>query len=79
MKRANKETQVFTCWNDSGIYQFQHIKEQAGQAKLQQEKTMEKEEAKQESSIKKSQPETLIYSGVVVLLVITYLVYKRFF
>ncbi|MEQ7800928.1 hypothetical protein ABDJ41_14080 [Pedobacter sp. ASV1-7] len=40
LKSSGKETRVFTYWNDSGFYQYQHIKEQLDQAKSDQLKTI---------------------------------------
>ncbi|WP_316815857.1 hypothetical protein [Pedobacter nyackensis] len=67
LKNVNKETQVFTYWNDSGFYQFQQIKEQIDQAQLTALKTEEKQEAKQRSTTKQTKPaNTWVY--LVVLL-----------
>jgi Na+-transporting NADH:ubiquinone oxidoreductase subunit NqrC len=68
LKSANKETQVFTYWNDSGFYQFQNIKEQINQAKSGQFKTQEKQKVEQETTVKKSEPVKMwIYAGAVAI------------
>lgn len=58
LSRAGKETQIFTYWNDSGIYQYQHIKEQVDQAKSVQLKLGETEQETITQHIKKKEPIT---------------------
>lgn len=80
LKRADKETQIFTYWNDSGFYQFQHIKEQVDQSKLDKIKTEEKKEARQTAVIRKMEPG--VFLGVLVVLLVlgaVFLVYKWFY
>ncbi|TCC99434.1 hypothetical protein FBD94_05050 [Pedobacter hiemivivus] len=55
-KTANKETQIFTYWNDSGFYQIQNIREQVNVAKTDKLKAEEKQLAKQETIVKKTEP-----------------------
>lgn len=78
LKRADKETQVFTYWSDSGFYQFQNIKEQIDQAKLKQGRAMEKQESKQETSVKKKEPVKIwAYTALIVILCLIFLIYKK--
>lgn len=56
LKTAGKETQIFTYWNDSGFYQYQHIKEQVDQAGLNQMKSEDQQRVKETVAIKKYSP-----------------------
>lgn len=67
LKTADKETQIFTYWNDSGFYQFQQIKEQIDQAELSKLKKENKEETQQKVTMKTTEPLN-IWIYVVVLL-----------
>ncbi|MNL03486.1 hypothetical protein D3C87_1240250 [compost metagenome] len=68
LKSANKETQVFTYWDDSSFYQLQNIKEHIDLAKSGQLKTQEKQKIEQETLIRKSEPAKLwIYAGALVI------------
>jgi len=79
-KTANKETQIFTYWSDSGFYQVQNIKEQIDMAKTDRLKTEEKQEAKQETIVKKTEPLRFwVYGLVGISAVVCYWVYRRFF
>ncbi|MNL68475.1 hypothetical protein D3C87_1932000 [compost metagenome] len=79
MKRANKETQVFTWWNDSGFYQFENIKEHIDEAKASKLAVQQKQEVKQQSSFKISRPvKSWIYAGFAVMVVGCVLVYRRY-
>ncbi|TKC62498.1 hypothetical protein FBD94_09795 [Pedobacter hiemivivus] len=79
-KTANKETQIFTYWNDSGFYQVQNIRERIDLAKTDRLKTEEKQVAKQETIVKKTEPiQTWIYGLVCISVVVCYLVFRRFF
>jgi hypothetical protein len=55
-KTANKETQIITYWTDSGFYQIQNIREQVDVAKSAKLKGEEKQMAKQETILKKTEP-----------------------
>jgi hypothetical protein len=77
LKSGDKETRVFTYWNDSGFYQFQHIKERIDQAKLDKVATAESEQSKSAVVLKKADPIIKpIYIGLAVLLVVCFLLYK---
>lgn len=67
LKRVDKETQIFTYWNDSGAYQVQYIKEQIDQAKSGKVTAIAKDEEKRTIAIKKATP-TFIW-GLIGLLV----------
>ncbi|MNL10504.1 hypothetical protein D3C87_1313060 [compost metagenome] len=78
LKRADKETQVFTYWNDSGFYQFQNIREQIDQVKLKQGKALEKQQSKQEISVKKKEPVKIwVYTALTVILCLILVVYMK--
>ncbi|MNK43394.1 hypothetical protein D3C87_620970 [compost metagenome] len=79
-KTANKETQIFTYWNDTGFYQVQNIREQVDMAKTDRLKTEERQEAKQETIVKKTEPLKMwVYGLVCMSAVVCYWVYRRFF
>jgi hypothetical protein len=78
LKTVGKETQIFTYWNDSGVYQYQHIKEQVDQAKLNKVKTEEKQQAKQTVTTKKTEPLKIwIYIAVGVGVVVCFLILRK--
>ena len=69
-KTANKETQIFTYWNDSGFYQIQNIREQVNVAKTDNLKAEEKQLAKQETVVKKTEPlKNWIYMAILIVVV----------
>ncbi|WP_316814477.1 hypothetical protein [Pedobacter nyackensis] len=77
LKNVDKETQVFTYWNDSGFYQYQHIKEHIDQTKLRKVKVEEKQQAKHSSTIKKTeQVATWIYAAMLVALLVGYCFFR---
>ena len=79
LKKAEKETQIFTYWNDSGFYQVQYIKEQIDEAKSAKLIEEDKQEAKQASSTKKMEPvATWIYLVILLVLLACYMIFKRF-
>lgn len=78
LKNANKETQVFTYWNDSGFYQYQHIKEQTDLAKSGRLKASAKVSEQTKVATKQTEPPKLwIYMVLAVIMVRCYLGYKR--
>lgn len=80
LKTSGMETQIFTYWNDSGFYQYQHIKEQIDQAKSDQLLVAERQEAKHSFNTKKVEPIGIWIYGVVLLaLVCCYPIIKRVF
>lgn len=79
LKSANKETQVFTYWNDSGFYQYQHIKEQVDQAGGERLTIHEEERATKKLTQKKSEPVgTWVYAGIALVVMFVWGVYKRY-
>lgn len=56
LKRAGKETQIFTYWNDSGFYQLQYVKEQMEQTETGQLKLKQEDQLKNKVSVKKKEP-----------------------
>lgn len=80
LKKAGKETQIFTYWNDSDFYQYQYIKEQIDQAKSGKVIAEEKQESKQTINTKKTEPVApWIYVLMLLVLIGCYLIFKRFF
>jgi len=78
LKSTGKETQIYTYWNDSGFYQYQHIKEQIDQAKLSSTKAEQKQQAKQTVTAKKTERvNTGIYGAILITLVIGYLIWRK--
>jgi hypothetical protein len=69
LKTANKETNIYTYWNDSLIFQFQNIRENVDEAKLSVLSNKENQVTKQEQTIKKAEPPDLWLYGVVAILV----------
>ena len=66
LKTMQKETQIYSWWNDSMFYQYEVIKEEVDQAKAATMKTLEKQEARQEQTVKVSKPIAVwIYAGIV--------------
>jgi|GEM_PF-554740 len=75
LKSTGKETQIFTYWNDSVLYQYQHINEQIDLAKSGKLNTRENQQAKQSVTVKKSMPvKVLIYIGLAAVLAIIFIV-----
>ena len=74
LKTANKETNIYTYWNDSLIFQFQNIRENVDEAKLSALSNKENQVTKQEQTIKKTEPPDLWVYGVAAILVAVVLV-----
>lgn len=55
LKQANRETQIFTYWNDSGFYQIQNIKEKIDEAAVGEMKMKENQVNKARLVEKESQ------------------------
>lgn len=68
LKHADKETQIFTYWTDTGIYQFQHIKEQRSQSKSDQVVTS-KQDAVKHAVIHKNEASVFAWILVVVAII----------
>ena len=78
LKNADKETQIFTYWNDSGLYQFQHIKEQVGLAKTINLAAKEKQNDKTEIHAKQTEPiRYWIYIGMGLMAIGCYVLLKK--
>ncbi|RYG34367.1 MAG: hypothetical protein EOO01_32325 [Chitinophagaceae bacterium] len=73
-----KETQVYSYWKDSIYYQYEVIREQIDQAKAGAVKTLENQQAKQEQTIKESQPiDVWIYAGIILGIIWFILTFKK--
>lgn len=78
LKSADKETQVFTYWNDSGFYQYQQIKERVDLAKTGKIAIEEKKEVTEKHFLKQTQPvSTWLYVGAIALLFVAVFLYRR--
>ena len=79
LKSSGKETQVFTYWNDSGIYQYQHIREQIDQAEVTDTKKAENQYAKQTITTKKDEGlRSWVYFTLIILLLGCYFFVKKY-
>lgn len=79
LKSANKETQVYTYWNDSSIYQYQLIKEQANESRTDEVKIEAQHQAKQQQVINVSKPmKVWVYFGITLAIILVYLLYRCF-
>lgn len=79
LRSANKETHVYTYWNDSSIYQYQLIKEQANESRTDKVKIEAQHQAKQQQSIKVSKPAKVwVYFGITLAIIVLYLLYRCF-
>ena len=74
LKTANKETNIYTYWNDSAAFQFQHILENVDEAKLSSLSNKENQVTKQNQTIKKTEPPDLWIYGIIAILVAVVLV-----
>ncbi|MFA4870229.1 MAG: hypothetical protein WC623_18670 [Pedobacter sp.] len=78
LKSSGKETQVFTYWNDSGFYQYQHIKEQIDQAQSEKLTTIAQNAAEQTIATKNT---TSVHAwgiiGIVILITVISLFYRN--
>lgn len=77
LKSVDKETQIFTYWNDSGFYRLEQIRERADQAKSDKLKTIEKQEAKQAMVTKKREPLNTWIFVLIVIVAAAWLFYKK--
>lgn len=78
LKKAEKETKIFTYWTDSGFHQLQFIKEEVGQTEAGNLKIEKKEEAKHTVNSKKHEPVTSwIYAVILFLILSCYLLCKK--
>jgi hypothetical protein len=77
LKTANKETSVYTYWNDSVLYQYQNVKERVEQARFDKTKQEERVSLSTEQMSKKNEPGLLwAYVGVVAFVVVGWLLYR---
>ncbi|RYE50712.1 MAG: hypothetical protein EOP48_19320 [Sphingobacteriales bacterium] len=73
-----KETQSYSWWKDSIFYQYEVIKEKVDQARATNLTTWEKQESKQEQTVKISKPvENWIYVGIILGIVGFVLIFRR--
>ncbi|SMC78802.1 hypothetical protein SAMN04488101_10334 [Pedobacter nyackensis] len=80
LKSGTKETQVFSYRNDSGFYQYQRIMEQVDQSASRELKTGEEALVKKELLSKKTEPPEFLGWFVVMLIsMLCYLLYRRFY
>lgn len=78
LKSANKETKVFTYWNDSGFYQMAQIREEKKQSGSGRIKVLEKENDKTKNTAKQTEPVKLwTYFVIAAAAFGFYLIYRR--
>lgn len=78
LKNANRETQIYSYWTDSGFYQFEQIKEQVELAKSGKLKATEKVSEQNKIVTKQNEPlKFWIYIVLAVILVGCYLGYRK--
>ena len=78
LKTTQKETQIYSYWKDSILYQFEVIREQIDQAKIASEKTQESQHNKQIQTVKVSKPvEAWIYAGIALGIIGFVLIYRK--
>ncbi|WEK20520.1 MAG: hypothetical protein P0Y49_05135 [Candidatus Pedobacter colombiensis] len=79
LKTGNKETQIFTYWNDSAVYQYQNIKELVNETAAARRTTEEKQSLKQQQTIKESEPTKMwMLFGIVIALIVSFVLYRKF-
>lgn len=79
LKNIDKETQIFTYWNDSGFYQYQLIKERSKESVNNQLNTKEVLTSKEKQSKKQSEPVNIwAYIVFLLLLAVSFFLFKRF-
>lgn len=67
LKTANKETNIYTYWNDSSVFQYQNIRENIIEAKRSAVNTDEKQVMQQQEMMKKTEPPDLWVYGVALI------------
>lgn len=78
LKRAGKETQTFTYWNDSGFYQIQQVREIVAQAERGELKIGQEENSREDVVIKtKMAFKPWIYAGVSVFLLLIFILWLK--
>lgn len=77
LKQANKETQIFTYWNDTGYYQIQTIKEQVDEARSGTLKAEEKLSSKEKMLKKEPGLVNIWFWAAILVLLIIYFSYLR--
>lgn len=81
LKTANKETNIYTYWNDRYKYQFKKIQENIDETKCSAALSDEKQVLQQQQSLKKTEPPDLwkyeIFAVVALGLLLTMLKFWR--
>ncbi|SMD15055.1 hypothetical protein SAMN04488101_1187 [Pedobacter nyackensis] len=75
LKTASKETNIYTYWNDSSVFQYQNIRENIEEAKRSTVNTDEKQVMQQRETMKKTEPPDLWVYGVVIIIGIGILIF----
>lgn len=76
VKTADKETHTYTWWNDSTIYQYQHVRERIDEAKTGSLKTKETVVSEEKVLSKSSNPLHIWIYVVIVMMIIALLVFR---
>lgn len=78
LKQVGKETQIFTYWTDSGLYQYQLIKERSKESASADLRTKEDTTYKEKQTDKQSEPlKVWVYVGLLFVLLVSYVLYKK--
>lgn len=76
LKSADKETRIFTYWNDSSFYQYQNVKEQVNKAETNQWAAKAQHKEEQMVAAKNT---TSVQAWVVISLVVIIIVFSLFY
>jgi hypothetical protein len=77
LKSIDKETQIFTYWNDSGFYRLEQIRERTDQAESDNLKKIDKQQAKQTIVTKKTEPLNTWIFVLIITIVAVWFFYKK--
>ena len=67
LKTATKETNIYTYWNDSSVFQYQNIRENIEEAKRSTVNTEEKQVLQQKETMKKTEPPDMWVYGIAIV------------
>nr|WP_121270570.1 hypothetical protein [Pedobacter schmidteae] len=78
VKTTDKETRTYAWWNDSTMYQYQHVRERLDEAKTGSLKTKETTATKEEVLSKSNTSfYILVYAAIVMAVICGYIAYKK--
>lgn len=74
LKTSNRETNIYTYWNDSSVFQYQNVRENIEVTKHNTVNKNEKQVTQQKEMVKKTEPPDLWVYGVIVVVVVGVLI-----